>query len=275
VHSDTVKDPWYLPDLTWEEVGEALQRTDLALVPVGAIEQHGPHLPLGTDYFSAFDLARAAAPRVDGIVAPALFPGVSAHHLAFPGTLSLSQETFVAVLTEVAECLAHHGFRRILLVNGHGGNEVAMNYAAHLITKRTEATAMLFGIAQLRKVYLTENIDKLDIHAGVGETSSILASRPHLAKMDRARKPSLNLTNGQREYLAKVKEQPELLSYITADLPTTDELSDTGVISLLDPSDATVERGRSNREKFTEALVDFVELWSARVTADKMEGAMR
>lgn len=269
-----VKDPWFLPDMTWEDVKAALEQTDLALIPVGAIEQHGPHLPLGTDYFGAFDLARAAAPQVKGVVAPVLFAGVSGHHLGFPGTLSLSQETFVAVLLETAECLAHHGFRRIVLVNGHGGNESAMSHAAHLITKRTEAVAMLFGIGELRKIYLTENIDKLDIHAGIGETSGVLASRPHLVKMDRARRPNLNLTAGQRRFLDEVRARPELLPFVTVDLPPTDELSDTGAITLLDPADATAELGERNRSRFAQALVRFVEIWSERVEADGREVVM-
>ena len=273
--TDPAKDPWFLPDMTWEEVRSALEHTDLAIIPVGAIEQHGPHLPLGTDTFGAFDLARSAAPRARGVVAPVLFAGVSAHHLGFPGTLSLSQETFVTVLLETAECLAHHGFRRIALVNGHGGNEVAMAYAAHLITKRTDAVAMLFGITQLRKIYLSENIDKLDIHAGVGETSSVLASRPHLVKLERARRPELALRGGQRQLLREVCERPELLSFITTDLPPTDELSDTGVISLLDPSDATAELGKCNQELFVEALVEFLEIWSERVAKDREEATMK
>ncbi len=269
-----VKDPWFLPDMTWEDVKDALEQTDLALIPVGAIEQHGPHLPLGTDYFGAFDLARSAAPQVKGVVAPVLYAGVSDHHLGFPGTLSLSQETFVTVLLETAECLTHHGFRRIVLVNGHGGNESAMGYAAHLITKRTEAVAMLFGIAELRKIYLTENIDKLDIHAGIGETSGMLAARPHLVKMDRARRPNLNLKGGQKKFLGEVRARPELLSFITMDLPPTDKLSDTGAITLLDPADATAELGERNRSRFTQALVRFIELWSERVDADGREVVM-
>src|SRR6266851_6140344 len=106
----------------------------LAVLPIGAIEQHGPHLPTGTDYFSVEALSREAAARVSGeiplIVTPALPFGSSHHHFIFGATLSLSTETYYRVLCELIESLITAGFKRIFLVNGHGGNHELAQLAA-------------------------------------------------------------------------------------------------------------------------------------------------
>src|SRR5262245_30841890 len=114
-----------LEELTRDQA-RALAPEALVVLPVGAIEQHGPHLPVGTDYFVVEHIARAAAmslaDRVPILVAPALPFGSSHHHLPFGGTLSLSTETYYRALRDLAESLIASGFRRIFILNGHGGN---------------------------------------------------------------------------------------------------------------------------------------------------------
>ncbi|MBI4277983.1 MAG: creatininase family protein [Armatimonadetes bacterium] len=257
------KDPNYLADLTWPEVQAALQRTDLAIIPVGSVEQHGHHLPLGTDFIGAMSLARAAAKRTGAIVAPAIFPGISEHHMAFPGTLTLSAETFVRVLMEVAQSLIRHGFRKILLVNGHGGNETTMRYVADRINRETEAMAAVFGIQELRKVYLTDRADKMDVHAGYGETAIVMHLAGQLIDRQRIRKPTMRLGPNRARTLSKVKDDATWFPFAMLKLPATHTVTDTGSITFLDPKDATPDVGRQMFEKFVDELVAFVERWQA------------
>ena len=119
-HEQKVKN--YLPHMTVPEVRDFLKRSDLVLIPVAAIEQHGLHLPLGTDYLNGVERAKLVAQRADVVVAPVLLAGQSPYHLDFPGTISLSAETIVKVHLEAVQSLLRHGFKRFLILNAHGGN---------------------------------------------------------------------------------------------------------------------------------------------------------
>src|SRR5690606_13919432 len=124
--------PHHLADMTSEEARRAAEADTVVLIPAGAFEQHGPALPLGTDLVRAEGVVERVAARLDGraVIGPALPVGVSPHHLAFPGTLSLSVDTFRAVLREYLAGLSAHGWRRILVVTGHGGNNAALTTVA-------------------------------------------------------------------------------------------------------------------------------------------------
>src|ERR687897_529013 len=118
-----------LASMTSPEAAEALAKAGVALLPVGATEQHGPNMSLETDtvvaYRLALRIAAAAYPRA--IVAPPLPYGVSYHHMSFPGTMTLSPETFQAVVLEVVESLRQHGVERFFIIDGHAGNQGALD----------------------------------------------------------------------------------------------------------------------------------------------------
>jgi creatinine amidohydrolase len=121
-----------LARLTWTEAHDALARARLALVPVGSCEQHGPHMTLDSDLAIADGFARRLAAELgdDAVLCPAVPYGLSEHHLAFAGTLTLRTDTLLALVRDVVESLALWGVRRVLLVNGHGGNVDALRLAA-------------------------------------------------------------------------------------------------------------------------------------------------
>ena len=134
----------FLSELTREEA-RAIAANALALFPVGATEQHGPHLPTGTDTFGVEHMAHAAAQavrdRLPIVVTPTLPFGSSQHHLPFGGTISLGTETYYRVVYDLVESLITGGFRRIMILNGHGGNneliqlvarDLALKHPAHL-----------------------------------------------------------------------------------------------------------------------------------------------
>ena len=124
----------WLSDLTHEEVAARLERPHVAILPTAATEQHGPHLPLDVDTRLTGSICEGAAQAVAGeigvVIAPTLLFGISEHHMRFPGTLSLSPETFIAAAFELGTSLIRHGFDRLVLVNGHGGNVGALGVIA-------------------------------------------------------------------------------------------------------------------------------------------------
>ena len=121
-----------MEEMTWPEVRDALAEAQVAIVPVGSCEQHGPHLALSVDIAGAEAFARRVAEAVHpvALLAPPLKFGISIHHMPFPGTLTLQPETFETVLMEVAASLREHGVGRLFVVNGHGGNQNALGIAS-------------------------------------------------------------------------------------------------------------------------------------------------
>ncbi|MEI6502228.1 MAG: creatininase family protein, partial [Armatimonadota bacterium] len=124
---------------TWEEVGEAAREGALVVAPFGSVEQHGPALPVDTDVRIAeriaTDGAQAACERfgVQSLVLPTMPYGLALHHMRFPGTISLQPETYVAVIADVLRCVVRHGFRKIAVITGHGGNTPALDLAMEKI----------------------------------------------------------------------------------------------------------------------------------------------
>lgn len=121
-------------EMRWPEVKEMIERGAFAVVLVGSNEQHGPHLPIETDSRLVFEVVTraldAVGDKVKAVLTPVLWCGYSTHHMDFPGTLTLKPHTFIDVVSQICESLTHHGFKKILIVNGHGGNTAAIQVAA-------------------------------------------------------------------------------------------------------------------------------------------------
>jgi creatinine amidohydrolase len=179
-----------LAELTRDELQARLPEATV-VIPIGATEQHGPHLPLMTDHLMAETIALRAAeqvrPGVDVLVAPVLPFGCSSHHIPVGGALTVSQRTYIAFLVDLAEGVARMGGKRLVLLNGHGGNEDPMRVAANeLVFERR------LGMAVSAVSYWTigrEALASLPFsgpgHAGHFETSCVLAVRPDLPQLDR------------------------------------------------------------------------------------------
>ncbi|MFC4544208.1 creatininase family protein [Halosolutus amylolyticus] len=128
-----------LAERTTATAADELEGADVGVLPVGSTEQHGPALALGMDHLAAEAFARSAIDREDSVVLPTIPVGVSAHHRQFDGTLYVSPETFERYVTETIASLAEHGVRKVVVVNGHGGNTGALRRAAR--TLRDDRTA--------------------------------------------------------------------------------------------------------------------------------------
>jgi creatinine amidohydrolase len=176
-----------MQELTREEIRASAPQT-LLVLPVGAIEQHGPHLPVATDFFAVEHIARGAAEvaakTIPVVVAPTLPFGSSHHHLPFGGTMSLSTETYYRVLHDLASSLIGGGFRRLFIVNGHGGNDEIIQLVARDLALTTEASLAAASYWTIAWDALTRagahEPGNLPGHAGAFETSVVLALRPDL-----------------------------------------------------------------------------------------------
>lgn len=126
-----------LTKMTWKEVEESLKTVEFAIIPIGAHEQHGPHMAESCDAVLAEKMAIKLGQRMFpyALVAPVVNMGVSEHHMNFPGTISLQPATLIAVLKDMATSLKRHGINKFLFLNSHGGNQSTLNLAAMTITK--------------------------------------------------------------------------------------------------------------------------------------------
>lgn len=177
-----------LARLTSPEARVALERARLALVAIGSCEQHGPHLSLDTDAAIAEAFAARLARDLGEIalLCPALPYGLSEHHMAFAGTLTLRPETLLALLSDLVESLAAWGLRRVLVVNGHGGNIDAIRLAAR--AARRDRASLVAGImwAQLASDAIAERTSSTRYgHACEIETSVALVLAPQSIRADR------------------------------------------------------------------------------------------
>jgi creatinine amidohydrolase len=165
----------------------------LAVLPIGATEQHGPHLPTGTDVFAVEAVSREAAAQASAdvpiVVTPTLPFGSSHHHFAFGATLSLSTETYLRVLCDLIESLITDGFKCIFIVNGHGGNHELAQLAARDMALRHPvrvAAGSYWNITWRDLVAVDAHRGRrLPGHAGDFETSLILSLRPDLVSAER------------------------------------------------------------------------------------------
>jgi len=118
-----------LEELSYVEVEGYLSEKDIILIPIGSTEQHSPYGILGTDFITAEAVAREVGKRMDLIVAPTISYGMSQHHMGFKGTITLSPETLISVVKDIVNSLLEHGFKKIIFINGHGGNINPVNTA--------------------------------------------------------------------------------------------------------------------------------------------------
>ena len=266
--SQTKSDPLILQEMSWVDVQEYLKTNDMVIIPLGSTEQHGPHLPLGTDFYESFEISKRISEQTGVIVAPVLLSGYSVYHSGFPGTLSLKPETMEQVLFETAELLMKYGFRRFLFFNYHGGNNIVQEKVIHRINHTTEATAVAIGLgSSFQKPKETEFFDW---HAGKNETSIMLYLKPSLVRLDRIEKPTITFTPKQEEIYAAAQEHPELLgiwnAYIGAPQETgkggsSHELSSNGIWTMSDPRSASEEIGRETVDPMVDAAVKFIQAW--------------
>lgn len=181
-----------LGDMTWPEIRAAMDDgCDTVVVALGAIHQHGPHLPLGTDLLLGSELARRVADRLGAFVAPTVAVGCSASHLGFPGTISLRPETLAAIVADLVASFARGGLRRCVLLPAHGGNLVPLAAAVARLPEQPglEVVAltdleMVMRLGLVGQDELGVTLSEGGLHAGECETSMLLAIHPQAVRAE-------------------------------------------------------------------------------------------
>lgn len=251
----------WLQELTWEEVAAYLAHDDTVLFPVGSTEQHGPAGPLGLDSYVAISLAEDAAHRSGVLCAPPLWFGDSSHHLGFPGTLSLRTETLMAVVQDVCRSLAKHGFRKILIINGHKGANLPGLLAAAKNLREFELPQVFFAVIDPMKMgrrIANEVKETLEHHCGELEISQVWHKYPHLIKADRLTTETVPFRELFSEFF-----QEDLFSspHEIIDIPWTSAeqraFAPTG--SFTPSAKASPEKGRRYHEYMVEQIVAFIQ----------------
>lgn len=236
---------------SWPEISERIKKVDTAILPCGAIEQHGPHLPLDLDYFDAVYLARKVAEACQDpkpFVLPPVPYGVSYHHSDFKGTICVTNHSLSAIIYDIGMSLAHNGIKKIVILNGHGDNAPTLNYAAQMINRDARIFVCVeTGETSDVDIYKLANTEN-DIHAGEIETSTALAVRPELVAMDKAVDHTLDLDN---EFLDFTSDRG--VSWYVH----TKRLSESGVMG--NASLGTAEKGAKMWEIMIEKMTEFVE----------------
>lgn len=233
----------------------------VVILPVASIEQHGPHLPVMTDTRLGQEIAvraaRGAWPTRKTIVAPVVWSGLSEHHMAFGGTLTVSHATFHALLTDLIQALIRQGFRDILISNSHGGNIIAMQNLLDDLAPTSEATlvATTYVMEAGDRYHGIMDDQKSIMHAGEGETSMMMVCEPTLVETSDL--AALNVPSGDGPAFlsagrASYRWRP--LSHVTPN----------GVMGY--PEKATPEKGEKLLEIGADALTQLIidpDTWAA------------
>jgi creatinine amidohydrolase len=244
-----------LYEMSWTEAKEYFAKNDIALIPVGSNEQHGPQNPLGTDHLIAKALAEEAAKRASALCLQVIPYGISSHHRLFWGTISISPEAFKQYVSEVCLSLNYYGIRKIVLVNGHGGN---LNPLAELARELREKGVFvsIFQWWPAAAKLLPDLFEPEErSHACAEETSVNLALYPQIVSMDKAVDETVHKNILQSEG-------------VTLPLDTAD-YTDAGVFGK--SSTASADKGKVVLEAVINELVKHVNLLKKAKIEDLMQ----
>jgi len=172
--------------LTWQEFHAAARRGVPVIVPVGTLEEHGPHLPLATDTIITENMCRAVAERAGALLMPTLRYGVNFKFATWPGSCGLGHETLTRAALEIGECLAEQGFRRLAFFTGHDENYEPLVIACRMLNRRHGLRPLIVEWAKIAKTVLGQvKESRHEMHAGEAETSLMLHLAPELVRADR------------------------------------------------------------------------------------------
>jgi creatinine amidohydrolase len=251
--------------LTWPEVNEAVAAGKIPIVPCGAVEQHGPHLPLDVDMLLVTRVALGAGERLPEkiLVLPSVSYGYTGHVMDFPGTINIHYTHFIEHVLDICKSLAYHGFKRILLLNGHGSNMPNLDLVARRCNLETDAEcgyAAWWSLLTVDPEFLPRwRESKFPggcAHACELETSMYLYLSPEDVRRDRIRSGTIAFHDPPSRY-----RYVDLFGHGPVHVTSwTSSYSDTGVLG--DAERATAEKGRQAYEEAVRRLCEFVQEWS-------------
>ena len=241
-------------DHTWPEIKQAIAMEKVVLLPVGSVEDHGYHLPMDTDHFSEHISLEAGRRRPDlFVVMPIVAYGFNLHHLDWPGTIHIRSEHLIDFTLDITKSLAHHGFRKIVLVNGHGSNMPCLDLAARRTVLETDALCaalMWTSLAAEAIAEVRETPFPGVAHAEEIETSLYLHLAPERVQMERA-VPEFPEEYARSKFVWQDLQRPSPVML----MDWWSRFDRSGVIG--DPTLASAEKGRRLWEAAVQGLIDF------------------
>ncbi|RLI10756.1 hypothetical protein DRO42_00250 [Candidatus Bathyarchaeota archaeon] len=240
----------------------------VVIIGIGAIEQHGLHLPLGTDSLGVRAFIHEVAKRTNSVCIHPCWPGYSPHHMGFKGTITFSEETLLGVLLDTIGSLAAHGVKRIVLINHHGGNSNIMALAAQIARREFRvmvATPRGPSNTELAKKIQHRMRKYFEVHSGPRETAYALHYFPELVEMWRLKdwKNTFKVDPKLMEFMDPDRDDYELVSqvFMACLEPDTDDFTSSGQYATSDPRTADPEEAKQRMEESIQFLVDFINLW--------------
>ncbi len=251
---------YHYDKLTWPELREAVAEGRVIVLPVGSTEQHGPHLPLDVDNFLCQSVCEGGAKLVpdDVLLMPPLSYGFNWHHIDFPGTIGIGWDNYVRFLLDIVRSVAHHGFKKVLIVNGHGSNRPLVEVAARQATMDNEVICAAFSYYELATEVVGEVRESPRgwvAHADEIETSLYLYLRPEGVRTELAKAENNMLPS---EFWWQDLEKPGRIGM----MEWWSSLSHTGVLG--DPTLASAEKGEILYRAVTEELAKLIREFKER-----------
>lgn len=248
-----------LQEMNWGEVKELIRHSKVAIIPTGSTEQHGPHLPLGTDYLIAEHISNKIAKRADVLVTPVIPIGYATYHTDYPGTLSIPVDVLTLYYQGVADSLVKHGMTHILFVNGHGGNTPALSNVCFYLRMKG-ITAAYINWFELGGMFKPE-WSSLG-HADHFETSVMLSVDADSVDMTKAEMPvNKNLTDNVKVLdgvACSYKAGVVRFSLMMKDVTDNGAMFEYGHSHDADYSKPVSEATAENGENIVEAVVDYI-----------------
>ena len=229
-------------DLTQPEIAQQLKKNPLVILPAGSVEQHGPHLPTGTDTFAANVIAHAVAERMDGLVLAACPLGVTPMHMPYEGTISLTPETYMRLTVETCASTARHGAKQLMILNWHEGNIPSLAIAAEELHRQHGMHVLTVQACYVAADMFGHECNGLS-HGGEIEALAVMAYRPELVHLDRIDNSSDHRHGSRMDKLRRTNASQPVLTDIRCIAPT-------GWYGT--PANATPDRGR----KMLDAIAD-------------------
>jgi creatinine amidohydrolase len=231
-------------ELTQPEIAAQFKKNPLVIFPAGSVEQHGPHLPTGTDIFASVVIGEEVARRMDGLVLPSVPFGVTPMHMPFEGTISFSPETYIAVVEEVCASTAKHGAKYLLVINWHEGNIPSLAIAAESLHRDHGMTVLTAQACYVAAEMYGRDMGGLT-HGGEIEAHAVLAYRPELVHLDRIEQSSDHGHGRKWDKLRRTRSFQPVLTDIRTIAPTGWYGS---------PERATAEKGRRMLEGVADSI---------------------
>jgi creatinine amidohydrolase len=234
----------YFIDLTQPEIAAQLEANAMVILPAGSVEQHGPHLPTGTDIYAANVISHAVAERMNALVLPGGPLGVTPMHMPFEGTLTLTPDTYMRVVTETCVSAAQHGAKYLLILNWHEGNSASLSIAAEALHREHGMTVLTVQACYVAAELYGKECGGLT-HGGEIEALAVLAYRPDLVHLDRIDYSSDHESGSVMDKLRRTRTFQPVLTDIRSIAPT-------GWYGK--PEHATVEKGLRMLDDIADAI---------------------